>query len=152
MNKKNNCFLKSLGYAIKGFWDALHYERNLRFHFCVGNLICFFAWFYGISSVEWAVLLLTVGFVISAELFNSAVEMAVDTATSEIRPEAGHAKDYGAAATLVSAFFSVAVGIALFGNITKIINALTGIFTSVKGIAILVVLIIIDLKVLLLKK
>ena len=152
MDKKNHSFVRSLHYAVKGFCDALHYERNLRFHFCVGNLICFFAAFYGISSVEWAVLLLTVGFVISAELFNSAVEMAVDTATTEIRDEAGHAKDYGAAATLVSAIFSIAVGIALFGNITKIISALTGIFTSVRGVVILIVLIIIDVRVLLLKK
>ncbi len=152
MNKKNNCFLQSFHYAVKGFWDALHYERNLRFHFCVGNLICFFAAFYGISATEWAVLLLTVGFVISAELFNSAVEMAVDTATKEFCPDAGHAKDYAAAATLISAVISIGVGIALFGNITKIINALTGIFTSVYGVLILIVLIIIDLKVLLLKK
>ncbi|MBQ7975349.1 MAG: diacylglycerol kinase family protein [Clostridia bacterium] len=152
MNIKNKSFLTSLYHAMQGFWDALRSERNLRVHFCIGNLICFFAAFYGISRTEWAVLLLTVGFVISAELLNSAVEMAVDTATREIRTDAMHAKDFAAAATLVSAIFSVAVGIALFGNITKIINALTGIFTSVHGIAILAMLAIVDLRVLLMKK
>ena len=144
-NKKNKSLIISMSHAIKGFLDALRRERNLRIHVCIGNLICFFAYFYGISRTQWAILFMAICIVISSELFNSSIEKAVDTATKEFRTDAMHAKDFAAAATLVSAIFAVLVGIALFGNISKIISALAAIFTSPIGLLVLFVLIFIDL-------
>ncbi len=147
-NLKNKSFLKSVYHALCGFFNALKRERNLRIHVCIGNLICYFAYFFKISRTEWAVLLTVIGIVITAELLNSAVEKAVDTATREIRTDAMHAKDFAAAATLVSALFAIFTGIALFGNIGKIISALTGIFTSWTALVVLFVILIIDLGIL----
>lgn len=142
---KNKSFYLSLKHAVCGFFDALKIERNLRFHVVVGNLICFFAAHFGINRTQWAVLLLAICAVIASELMNSAVEKAVDTATHEIRTEARLAKDFAAAATLISAIFSLLVGIALFADINKIIAALTAIFTQPVSLVILGVLSIIDL-------
>ena len=145
---KNKSFMKSVYHALCGFVNALRRERNLRVHVCIGNLICYFAYFFKISRTEWAILLTVIGIVITAELLNSAVEKAVDTATHEIRTDAMHAKDFAAAATLVSALFAVFTGIALFGDIGKIISALKGIFTSWKALCVLFVILIIDLGIL----
>ena len=142
---KNKSFMKSVYHAVCGFFNALKRERNLRIHVCIGNLICYFAYFFKISRAEWAILLTVVGIVITAELLNSAVEMAVDTATHEIRTEAMYAKDFAAAATLISALFAIFTGIALFGDIEKIISALVAIFTSWRALVVLCVILIIDL-------
>ena len=147
-SKKNKTIFKSMSHAIRGVRDALIRERNLRVHVCIGNLICYFAVFYGISTVEWAVLFAAVSMVIVSELLNSAVEKAVDTATKEFRTDAMHSKDFAAAATLVSAIFAVLIGIALFGDISGIITALGKIFTSPIGLIVLFALILFDLYVL----
>lgn len=147
-NKKNTSFIISVSHAVKGFIDALRRERNLRIHVCIGNLICYFAYFYGISRIQWAILFIAICIVISAELFNSSIEKAVDTATKEYRTDAMHAKDFAAAATLIAAIFAVLIGVTLFGNISKILRALEAIFTSPIGMLVLFVLIIIDLGIL----
>lgn len=120
----------SFYYALEGIWAALRQEAHLRFHFAVGNLIIIFAYFFGITVTEWAVLLLDIAAVISAELFNTALENAVDTATSEHKLTAKLAKDAAAGAVLVIAITSIAVGICLFGNLTKIAETLSYIFTA----------------------
>ena len=149
VNHKNNSFYKSFCYAHRGFCNALRSERNLRIHVCIGNLICYFAYFFKITRQEWAVLLAVISTVIAAELFNSAIEKAVDTATHEIRSDAMHAKDFAAAASLISAMFSILVGIAIFGDWFRILYALKSIFTSWKALVILAVLVTIDLRILL---
>ena len=145
---KNTSFLKSLYHALRGFRDALRRERNLRVHTVVANLICFFAVHYKISRTEWAILITVIGLVIACELLNSAVEKAVDTATHERRADAMHAKDFGAAATLVGAVCALGTGIAIFGNIEKITTALKLIFTTPASLIILAVLAAADLKIL----
>lgn len=122
--KKNTNFYQSLTYALCGFFHALRSERNLRFHLAAASGVVLFAWVYGISRAEWAVLAVVIGMVISGELINTAVENAVDTATDEFNPFAKAAKDTAAAAVLVSAAVSIAVGICIFGDIQKIIHTL----------------------------
>ena len=119
-------------HALEGIFTAIRCEAHLRFHIVIANLIAVFAYFYGISKIEWAVLVLCSFAVISAELLNTAIERAVDTATCEIRPDAKLAKDAAAGAVLVLAAASVLVGICLFGNIQKISATLVHIFTSPK--------------------
>ena len=146
---KNTSFYRSFMHAVCGFRDALKRERNLRFHVVISNLICFFAAHFGITRTEWAILFITITAVISCELLNSAIEKAVDTATKSIRADAKHAKDFAAAATLVSAVCAICVGIALFADFGKIINTLISIFTSPISLVILGILSFIDIKILL---
>lgn len=125
----------SFYHALEGIFCAVKKEGHLRFHIMIAVLISIFAYFYGISRFEWAVLLLSICSVIGAELINTAIERAVDTATTEITPSAKFAKDVSAGAVLVFAVFSVLVGICLFGDLAKIASALKQIFTSPKILA-----------------
>ncbi|MCR4718246.1 MAG: diacylglycerol kinase family protein [Firmicutes bacterium] len=120
----------SFYYAVCGFLGAIRSEAHLRFHIMIAVLISIFAHFYGISRTEWAVLILTIGAVIGAELFNTALEQAVNTATDEIKPSAKFAKDASAGAVLMLAVISVFVGIFLFGNTERILDTLKYIFTT----------------------
>lgn len=75
-------------------------------------------------------LFLAIAFVIIAELVNTAVENAVDTATSGYAVTAKRAKDAAAGAVLAAAFFAVLVGVVLFGDLGKITYTLALIFTD----------------------
>ena len=119
-------------YAFAGIFSAIKSERNLRFHIVIANLIAVFAYFYGISKAEWAVLVLMVFSVIGAELMNTAIEATVDVATKEITPMAKLAKDAAAGAVLVFAIAAVLVGVCLFGDLEKISKTLVHIFTTPK--------------------
>ena len=119
-------------YALSGILSAIKTERNLRFHIVIANLIAVFAYFYGITRAEWAALIIAAFSVICAELVNTAIEAAVDTATTQIPPSAKLAKDVAAGAVLVTAVASVLVGVCLFGNLEKISATLIHIFTTPK--------------------
>lgn len=119
-------------YAISGIYNAIRTEFNLRFHLVIANLICIFAYFYDLDRAGWAVLVVTIFTVISAELVNTAVERAVDTATTEISPTAKLAKDAAAGAVLASGIGAVLVGICLFGDARWIYDALYRIFSDAK--------------------
>lgn len=128
---KNTSFFDSLKHAFCGIITPLRTEVNLRIHAAIATLICVFAYFYGISRMEWGMLLLAIAFVIIAELVNTAVENAVDTATSSYAVTAKRAKDAAAGAVLAAAFFAVLVGVVLFGDLEKITYTLALIFTDV---------------------
>lgn len=127
---KNTGFLQSLGCALSGIAVCVRRERNLRIHISIGNLICVFAYVFGLNRTQWAVLALTIAVVIAAELFNSAAENAVDAAVKEWSEYAGLAKDAAAGAVTVCALGALAVGFALFGDAGRIWAALVNIFTT----------------------
>ena len=67
-----------------------------------------------IRPLEWVAVLLCMGLVIGAELFNTAIERLVDLVSPQWHPVAGRVKDIAAGAVLVCAVVSVAVGLIVF--------------------------------------
>jgi diacylglycerol kinase len=106
-------FINSFAYAIDGIKVCLK-QRNLRIHITVAVLVVIVGFWLKISIAEWAVLVLTMGLVISLELVNTAIESLVDLATSEYHILAKTAKDVAAGAVLVSAIASVFIGLLIF--------------------------------------
>ncbi|MMZ63705.1 Undecaprenol kinase [compost metagenome] len=72
------------------------------------------ALFFDLPLRDIALLLLVIGFVFSAELFNTAIEAVVDLVTPEWHSLAKMAKDAAAGAVLIAACFAVLIGIVLF--------------------------------------
>ncbi len=113
-------FLKSFIYAGRGIGYAFM-ERNFRFHVCAAVFVIFFAvCFYDFSAVEWAVLFLTIGTVPALEAVNTSIERLADKVSSEKDDNIRRCKDSAAAAVLIAAIASVAVGIALFGDAERL--------------------------------
>ena len=61
------------------------------------------------------VLLLVIGFVWAAEIFNTAIEILTDHISPEENPTIKIIKDISAGGVLISAIISVLVGLLLFG-------------------------------------
>ncbi|MCU9613915.1 diacylglycerol kinase family protein [Caldibacillus lycopersici] len=104
----------SFHYATEGLIQALKSERNLRIHIFSAVIVVIFGFLCKISSVEWCILLLTIGGMIVLELINTAIERTVDLATDKIHPLAKQAKDIAAAACFIFAIISVIIGLLIF--------------------------------------
>mgnify|MGYP003503835842 FL=1 len=75
--------------------------------------VLFGIWLRG-SGIEWAVLCLTIGSVMAAEAFNSAIEQLTDMVSPDFNPKAGLVKDLAAGAVTLVAISAVAVAIGIF--------------------------------------
>jgi len=115
-------FIKSFGYAGVGLFVALKEQQNLRIHFVAIVIVILTGIYLRLSTTEWSIIALTAGFVIVAELFNTALEYVVNLASPEIHPLAKKAKDVSAAAVLASALVATIVAFSIFGD--KIFNLL----------------------------
>jgi len=107
-------FLRGFIYAFEGIAHVVRTERNARVHLLIACLVIVAGVWLQVTAVEWAILALTIGIVISAEMVNTVAEMAVDLLTPRFHPLAKVAKDVSAGAVLVTALASVGVGLAIF--------------------------------------
>jgi diacylglycerol kinase (ATP) len=106
----------SFNYATEGIIHALRTQRNLWIHFAIAAAVLVAAIGFGVSKLELIVLLLAITFVLVAELVNTAIEAAVDVASTSFDPMAKLAKDMAAGAVLVAALNAVAVGYLVFSG------------------------------------
>lgn len=100
--------------AFKGIATAFKEEAHMKIHVLALILVALAGWLFSISSMEWIACFFCFGIVISAELFNSAIEAIVDKVSPEHHPLAGKAKDIGAGAVLVVSMVSAVVGGIIF--------------------------------------
>jgi diacylglycerol kinase len=108
--------LRSFGFAGKGIMSLLRSENNFQFHFLAAVLVVISGFWLNISRVEWAILLIQIGLVFSAEAFNTAIEKVCDFISPDWNIEIGRIKDIAAAGVLIIAFEAVIVAILILGN------------------------------------
>lgn len=113
-NLANNHRILSFKFALAGILNALKEEPNLKFHFIAGLLVIITSLTLNISRSDWMVIIFLVGFVISVELTNTAIEAVVDEFTDKEHPGAKLAKDISAGAVLVAAATSAIIGSIVF--------------------------------------
>lgn len=104
----------SFKYAFSGIIAALKEEPNLKFHLIAGVLVIFASLVLKISKADLLIIIFLIGFVISLELTNTAIEAMVDAFTDKEHPRAKYAKDISAGAVLIAAITSAALGIMIF--------------------------------------
>ena len=71
---------------------------------------------FDVSRLELIALLIAIAFVLIAEMINTAIEAAVDVASTSFDPMAKLAKDIGAGAVLIAAINAIAVGYLVFSG------------------------------------
>lgn len=113
-NFTNNHRILSFKYALVGIVSALKEEPNLKFHFIAALLVIVLSFFLKISRADWIIIIFLIGFVISVELTNTAIEAIVDKFTDKEHPGAKLAKDISAGAVLVAAITAGVLGAIIF--------------------------------------
>jgi len=105
-------FLKSVTYAINGLISALKTERNLRIDIAASFIAIAFGFYLKLSIITWGLMMLAIGFVHVAELFNTAIERLGDEAANGVQKQLiKRAKDIAAAGVLLSAMTAFILGI-----------------------------------------
>jgi diacylglycerol kinase (ATP) len=108
--------LDSFNFAFEGIIHVLRTQRNLRIHFAIAVGVLVMALIVDVTKIELIALLLSVTFVLIAEMLNTAVEAAIDIATTSFDPMAKLAKDIAAGAVLIAAINAIAVGYIVFSG------------------------------------
>jgi diacylglycerol kinase (ATP) len=108
--------LQSFNYAFDGVIHVLRTQRNMRIHFAVATAVLVLAFAYDVTKFELIALLIAIAFVLIAEMINTAVEAAIDVATTSFDPLAKLAKDIAAGAGLIAAINAVAIGYLVFSG------------------------------------
>ncbi len=107
--------IKAFGHAFSGLFFALRTQRNMPIHLSIAAGVIGLGIWLGLSTTQWAILALTVGSVLAAELLNSSLEVVVDMVSPDYHPLAKRAKDVAAGAVLLAAMVSVVVGLLVLG-------------------------------------
>ena len=117
MHKAKKSFIKTLirsfGFAIEGI-NLLITERNFTIHLFAGTIAVVAGIYLQISMTEWCIITMTIGLVLTAEAFNSAIEEICNRITKDHDPSIKRIKDISAAAVLFLAIAAAIVGLMIF--------------------------------------
>jgi diacylglycerol kinase len=101
---------KSFQFAVNGLSSLLKNEHNSRIHLVAALISICLGIILKLSFTEWSLLVIVIGLVFITELINSSVETLADIIDPEWNKFIMLAKDYSAAAVLISAIIALATG------------------------------------------
>ena len=114
--EKRGCpWWRSFIFAWRGTCVLLACQRNARVHLLATAGVIAAGFWFQVSRMEWAVLVVAMAMVWMAEGLNSAVEKLADAVHPADHPLVGVAKDMAAGAVLITAVASVVLGLLVFG-------------------------------------
>ena len=115
-HRRAQTLLESFNFAFEGIIHVLRTQRNMRIHFLAAVVVLVAGIATGVSKLELIALLLAIAFVFITEMINSALEQAIDVATTSFDPLAKLAKDIAAGAVLIATVNAIAIGYLVFSG------------------------------------
>lgn len=100
--------------ALTGIHVAYQEEKNSRFDLVMAFLVIIMGFVFHVQYLEWCLLLLCIGMVLTAEMFNTAIENVVDMICMDYHPMAKKVKDIASGAVLIICIVSAIIGLAIF--------------------------------------
>lgn len=111
-------FLMGFKYAFDGIIYVIKSEINMRIHLLAVLLVTICGFVFNISKTSFIICIILFGLVLSAECFNTAIEilnnMVVRMNKDERYIAAGHSKDVAAGGVLILAICSAIIGFIIF--------------------------------------
>lgn len=112
INKKG--YFRSFKAALSGLVVILKTQMSARLIAVIAVCVLLAAAVFKISRIEFLIVLLTIGLVFVAEIFNTMVEETINLITGEYHAKVKLLKDMAAAAVWVACLISLAVGYFVF--------------------------------------
>lgn len=106
--------IRSFGFALNGLKTLIREEHNSRIHLLATICVVFAGIFLKISAIEWIVIVFAIGFVITLEIVNAAIENIVDFISPGRNDMIKKIKDLSAAGVLVSTITALIIGLIVF--------------------------------------
>ena len=106
--------IESSTHAWRGLAVFIKTTHNFWIHFTCAMFAVYLGLALRISNVEWALIVIAIGFVFVAETFNSAIEIDIDLTSPNFHPYARDTKDVAAGAVLLSVAVAILIGVIVF--------------------------------------
>jgi undecaprenol kinase len=116
---KGRPFFARLGFSISGLKTTWREEPSFRFQTLAAVAVIVLLAVTKSPPIWWALLLLPTGAVLTAELFNTALERLADRLHPETHPVIAAAKDCASAAVLVSSASAALVFAAFLWDLAR---------------------------------
>jgi diacylglycerol kinase len=102
-------------YAFSGWWFVIRTQRNAWIHTVVSVMVIAVCFWLKLPRHDWAVIIVAIAMVWTAEFLNTALEAVVDLASPQHHELAKVGKDVGAAAVLIAAVSAALIGLLILG-------------------------------------
>ena len=103
--------LKGILYNFVFSWQGLSYaythEKSMWIHAVLSLITIILGLFLNLRGIEWLIIMIVLGAILSIELLNTGIESVVDMITHDYHELAKVAKDTGSAATFVATLIGV---------------------------------------------
>ncbi len=109
-----NKMLVSIFFAIDGLCFAFKNEKNFRIEIVTTTIVFIVGYICSINTEQWLIVVFNVGAVLTAEMFNTAIENTANLITDKPNPAVKIIKDTAAAAVLLSAISACICGCIVF--------------------------------------
>ena len=106
--------LKKFGHAIRGLATAFGTDNSFKLHLLSSAIAVLFGIWLRPNLTGWALVVLAIGLVFVAELFNTAIEYLVRMFTTEYHELAEKLLDISAGAVLFAVFTALALALLVF--------------------------------------
>ncbi|MCE5302653.1 MAG: diacylglycerol kinase [Planctomycetaceae bacterium] len=100
--------------AFRGVKAGVRGQSSFFVHFFFAVVVVAAGLVLRVAAVDWCLLLLCITGVLTAEMFNSALESMAKAITGDNDPHLGDSLDIGSAAVLLASIGAVAVGAIVF--------------------------------------
>lgn len=107
---------KSFAHAGRGIWIFVKTTHNAWVHLLILALAILLGFYFRITHIEWLLLALAAGLVLTAEAVNTAIEIDIDLTSPEFHPYARDTKDVAAGAVLIASLTAAVIGLGIFGS------------------------------------
>ena len=111
----NRGWINKFADAFSGLALGVRGQSSFHVHFVMTAAVMAVAAYVRVTTIEWCLLVLCITLVLTAEMFNSALEYLARAIDREHNPDLGAALDIGSAAVLVASFGAVAIGVMVLG-------------------------------------
>ncbi|MFN3999051.1 diacylglycerol kinase [Algoriphagus sp.] len=107
--------IKSIRYAVKGFFLLLTTENSIITQSILAIIFIALGFLFEIERVEWALQFLAIGLVLSIESLNTAVEKVCDFIHPDHHEKIGFIKDVASGAVTFAALTAFAIAALIYG-------------------------------------
>ncbi len=107
--------IRSTDNAWRGLWFMFKTTHNAWLEIFFGVLAIYLGIIFNLTSVEWAIIAMSIGLVIITETINTAIEVDTDLTSPGYHPMAKDIKDISAGAVALACVLSCVIGLIIFG-------------------------------------
>jgi diacylglycerol kinase len=100
--------------ALRGIKKVFETELSFRIHVAITIVLILVNFELGFTSTEWIMVLLVIGCLMAAEIFNTAIEDIMDAYSRSYDEKIKDIKDVSAGAVLLLTIISIIIGLIIY--------------------------------------